>query len=50
MGANNSCANQRIHHFFQTGNLPGNDSTCVVEAGPFGVTPPSSVVLESDEC
>ncbi|KAF5871553.1 putative alpha beta-hydrolase protein [Botrytis fragariae] len=50
MVANNSCANEKIYRFFQTGNLPGHDSRCVVEAGPFGVTPESSVVVEEDNC
>ncbi|ATZ58189.1 hypothetical protein BCIN_16g00410 [Botrytis cinerea B05.10] len=48
MAANNSCANEKIYHYFQTGNLPGHDSRCVVEVGPFGVTPESSVVAEKD--
>ena len=48
MAANNSCANEKIYHYFQTGNLPGHDSRCVVEVGPFGVTPESSVVVEKD--
>ncbi|KAB8293767.1 hypothetical protein EYC80_009252 [Monilinia laxa] len=44
LAANNSCANHKIRHFLQTGNLPGHDSRCVVEAGPFRVTPLSFVV------
>ncbi|THV50899.1 hypothetical protein BGAL_0131g00040 [Botrytis galanthina] len=46
MAANNSCANEKIYRFFQTGILPGHDSRCVVEAGPFGITPENSVVIE----
>ncbi|TGO80268.1 hypothetical protein BPOR_1794g00010 [Botrytis porri] len=46
MAANNSCANEKIYHSFQTGNLPGHGARCVVEAGPFGITP-ESLVLEA---
>ncbi|KAF7888788.1 hypothetical protein EAF00_009088 [Botryotinia globosa] len=50
MAANNSCANEKIYRFFQTGNLPGHDSRCFLETGPFGVTPERSVVIEKDDC
>jgi len=39
MAANNACANSKIGAFFQTGKLPGKDTVCAVEAGPFGITP-----------
>ncbi|KAF7883149.1 uncharacterized protein EAF01_011658 [Botrytis porri] len=49
MAANNSCANEKIYHSFQTGNLPGHGARCVVEAGPFGITPESLVVIMEDD-
>lgn len=38
MVANNSCANSKIGAFIRHGKLPGNDSVCPTEAGPFGIT------------
>lgn len=38
MAANNACANSKIGHFFQTGELPGAGTVCKAEAGAFGVT------------
>ena len=34
----NSCANKKIHDFFQNGEMPGSDNFCASETGPFGVT------------
>jgi hypothetical protein len=38
MGQNNACAYAKMGHFFQTGKLPGKDSFCPIEQGPWGVT------------
>lgn len=38
IGANNACANSKIGHFFQTGELPGAGTICKAEAGAFGFT------------
>lgn len=34
----NLCGYSKIANYFQTGQLPGNDSFCALEAGPFGIT------------
>lgn len=33
----NKCGFAKVGAYFQTGQLPGNDSFCALEAGPFGV-------------
>jgi hypothetical protein len=38
LAANNACANSKIGHFFQTGELPEADTVCKGEAGAFGLT------------
>jgi hypothetical protein len=33
----NSCGFQKIRAYFQTNQLPGNDSYCPLEVGPFNI-------------
>lgn len=35
--AQNLCGFSKIAKYFQTGQLPGNDSFCALETGPFGI-------------
>ncbi|KAH8588965.1 TAP-like protein-domain-containing protein [Bisporella sp. PMI_857] len=37
LAAKNTCANEKIGKFFQTGELPERGTVCKVEKGPFGV-------------
>ncbi|KUI67155.1 hypothetical protein VM1G_03020 [Cytospora mali] len=37
VNSQNLCGFSKIAIYFQTGQLPGNDSFCALEAGPFGV-------------
>ncbi|KAI1322555.1 TAP-like protein-domain-containing protein [Xylariaceae sp. FL0255] len=36
--ANSTCQKAKVNNYFQHTQLPGNDSYCSIEAGPFGVT------------
>jgi hypothetical protein len=33
----NECGFQKINAYFQTNQLPGNDSYCLLEVGPFNI-------------
>ncbi|KAI0874870.1 TAP-like protein-domain-containing protein [Hypoxylon argillaceum] len=35
---NNSCQKAKVNAYFQSTQLPGNDSYCALETGPFGIT------------
>jgi len=47
MVANNACANSKIGTFFQTGKLPGDESTCAVDAEAVGVTPEGLITIRN---
>lgn len=37
MATENTCGYAKLKAYFQAGVLPGNDSYCPLERGPFGV-------------
>jgi hypothetical protein len=48
LGPLNKCGNAKINTFFQNGTLPGTDSFCPLEAGPFNITITDGLQKRSD--
>ncbi|KUJ23894.1 uncharacterized protein LY89DRAFT_571959, partial [Mollisia scopiformis] len=49
VAAQNLCAFGKINTFFQTGQLPGTDNYCPLEAGPWNITLPGPLSSFNDK-